>query len=74
MQTTILSTIDRSTLAPNLNGRASPLSLSSASPSVNPSRSQGLQLGGNKALTPTLAAQLAEEVANEAVVVCGTVV
>ncbi|KAG1738786.1 hypothetical protein EDB19DRAFT_1982454 [Suillus lakei] len=66
MQTTISSAIDGSTLAPNLNGRASPLPLSSASPSVNPSRSKGLQLGGNKAPTSTLAAQLAEEVANEA--------
>jgi SCY1-like protein 1 len=66
MQTTISITIDGSTLAPNLNGRASPLPSSSASPSVNPSRSKGLQLGGNKAPTSTLAAQLAEEVANEA--------
>ncbi|KAG1718462.1 hypothetical protein EDB19DRAFT_1899249 [Suillus lakei] len=61
MQTTISITIDGSTLAPNLNGRASPLPLSSASPSVNPSRSKGLQLGGNKAPTSTLTAQLANE-------------
>jgi hypothetical protein len=65
MQTTIASA---STLALNLNinGRASPPPVSSASLSVNPSRSKGLQLGGNKAPASTLAAQLAEEVANEA--------
>ncbi|KAG1766920.1 hypothetical protein EV702DRAFT_1148475 [Suillus placidus] len=62
MQTTISSTIDSSILAPNINGRASPLPVSSVSPSVNPSRSKGLQLGGNKAPASTLA----EEVANEA--------
>jgi hypothetical protein len=66
MQTTIASA---STLTPNpnINGRGSPLPVSSASSSANPSRSKGLQLGGNKAPASTLAAQLAEEVANEAV-------
>lgn len=65
MQTTIVSA---STLTPNpnINGRGSPLPVSSASSSANPSRSKGLQLGGNKAPASTLAAQLAEEVANEA--------
>ncbi|KAG1837506.1 hypothetical protein DFJ58DRAFT_734319 [Suillus subalutaceus] len=66
MQTTISSTIDASMSAPNINGRASSLPVSSVSPSANPLRSKGLQLGGNKAPTSTLAAQLAEEVANEA--------
>jgi hypothetical protein len=65
MQTTIASA---STLTPNpnINGRGSPLPVSSASSSANPSRSKGLQLGGNKVPASTLAAQLAEEVANEA--------
>jgi SCY1-like protein 1 len=65
MQTTISSTVS----APTLNGRASPLTgaaVSSTSPSVNPSRGRGLQLGGNKASSSVLAAQLAQEVANEA--------
>lgn len=62
MQTTIASTIDTSILAPNINGRASSLPVTSASSSTNPSRNKGLQLGGNKATTSTLA----EEVANEA--------
>lgn len=69
MQTTILSTIDRSTPAPALNGRASSLPgapASSASPSVSLSRGRGLQLGGKKASSSVFAAQLAEEVANEA--------
>ncbi|KAG1717547.1 hypothetical protein EDB19DRAFT_1900024 [Suillus lakei] len=61
MQMTISITIDGSPLAPNLNGRAGPLPLSSASPFVNPSRSKGLQLSGNKAPTSTLTAQLANE-------------
>ncbi|KAG2142740.1 uncharacterized protein EDB93DRAFT_601216 [Suillus bovinus] len=65
MQTAISSPIDASTLAPNINGRASPLPVSS-SPSANTSRSKGLQLGGNKAPASTLAAHLAEEIANEA--------
>ncbi|KAG1758923.1 armadillo-type protein [Suillus occidentalis] len=65
MQTTIASA---STLTPNpnINGCGSPLPVSSASSSANPSRSKGLQLGGNQAPASTLAAQLAEEVANEA--------
>ncbi|KAG2357230.1 hypothetical protein BDR07DRAFT_1490953 [Suillus spraguei] len=62
MQTTIASTIDTSILAPNINGRASSLPVTSASSSTNPSRNKGLQLGGNKAMASTLA----EEVANEA--------
>ncbi|KAG2036717.1 armadillo-type protein [Suillus americanus] len=66
MQTTISSTIDVPMSAPNINGRASSLPATSASPSANPSRSKGLQLGGNKAPSSTLALQLAEEVANEA--------
>ncbi|KAG0700943.1 armadillo-type protein [Suillus ampliporus] len=64
MQTTISSTIDGPT-----SGRATPLPgafVSSVSPSVNPSKGKGLQLGGNKAPPSVLAAQLAEEVANEA--------
>jgi hypothetical protein len=69
MQTTISSTIDRSTPAPALNGRASSMPgapASSASPSVSLSRGRGLQLGGKNASSSVLAAQLAEEVANEA--------
>ncbi|KAG1731298.1 hypothetical protein EDB19DRAFT_1831780 [Suillus lakei] len=61
MQMTISITIDGSPLAPNLNGHAGPLPLSSASPFVNPSRSKGLQLSGNKAPTSTLTAQLTNE-------------
>jgi SCY1-like protein 1 len=62
MQTMMSSAADASISAPNINGRASSLPVSSASPSTNPSRSKGLQLGGHKAPTSTLA----EEVANEA--------
>jgi SCY1-like protein 1 len=62
MQTMMSSAADASISAPNINGRASSLPVSSASPSTNPSRGKGLQLGGNKAPTSTLA----EEVANEA--------
>lgn len=62
MQTTISSTIEGSTLAPTINGSASPLPVTPVSPSANPVRSKGLQLGGNKAPTSTLA----DEVANEA--------
>jgi hypothetical protein len=62
MQTMMSSAADASISAPNINGRASSLPVSSASPSTNPSRSKGLQLGGNKVPTSTLA----EEVANEA--------
>ncbi|KAG2091950.1 uncharacterized protein F5147DRAFT_722621 [Suillus discolor] len=62
MQTTISSTIEGSTLTPTINGSASPLPVTPISPSANPVRSKGLQLGGNKAPTSTLA----DEVANEA--------
>ncbi|KAG2132258.1 armadillo-type protein [Suillus cothurnatus] len=62
MQTMMSSAADASISAPNINGRASSLPVSSASPSTNPSRGKGLQLGGHRA--PTFA--LAEEVANEA--------
>ncbi|KAG2054993.1 ARM repeat-containing protein [Suillus hirtellus] len=62
MQTTISSTIEGSTLTPTINGSASPLPVTPVSPSANPVRSKGLQLGGNKAPTSTLA----DEVANEA--------
>ncbi|KAG1736461.1 uncharacterized protein EDB91DRAFT_506231 [Suillus paluster] len=68
LQTTMTSTIDGSTSAPTINGHNSPLfrpPASSASPSGNPSRGKGLQLGGNKAPPSALAAQLAEEAANE---------
>lgn len=64
MQTTISGTVS----APTLNERGSslPSTTVSSSPSVNLSRSRGLQLGGTKASSSVLAAQLAEEVANEA--------
>lgn len=62
MQTTISSTIEGSTLTPTINGSASPLPVTPVSPSANPVRSKGLQLGGNKAPISTLA----DEVANEA--------
>ena len=65
----LLTCIDRSTPAPALNGRASSLPgvpASSASPSVRLSRGRGLQLGGKNASSSVLAAQLTEEVANEA--------
>ena len=65
MQTTISSTV----VTPTLDGRSSPLfsaPMSSISPSANTSRTKGLQLGGNKPSSSGLAAQLAEEVANEA--------
>ncbi|KAG1843726.1 hypothetical protein C8R48DRAFT_736318 [Suillus tomentosus] len=61
MQTTISSTIEGSTLTPSINGSASPLPVTPVSPSANPVRSKGLQLGGNKAPTSTLADQVANE-------------